>query len=83
MKRFPTIAEVIRTAREQVGISQEGLSIKLGYKNGQFVSNIERELCSIPAKKITLTAKHLRISKDRIITAMLKDEELYLREVTR
>ena len=50
MRCFKNIAELIKTKRLQhpKGYSQSELSHLLGYKNGQFISNVERALCNIP-----------------------------------
>ena len=55
--------------------SQSELSNLLGYKNGQFISNVERSLCSIPLKMLTKVSEILDIAHDEIKSAMLKDQE--------
>ncbi len=52
MRCFKNIAKLIRTKRLQhpKAYSQSELSHLLGYKNGQFISNVERALCNIPLK---------------------------------
>jgi ribosome-binding protein aMBF1 (putative translation factor) len=41
-REFKNIGKLVKAAREVKGLSQTQLSKELGYKNGQFVSNIER-----------------------------------------
>lgn len=67
--------------RKKAGLSQRALGESLGYKkqNGQFISNIERGLCSIPAEKIEDLAQKLSISKNVIIEVMVIDYESNLR----
>lgn len=56
-------AQFIKSARESVGLSQRELAEKLGYSTGQFISNMERGLCSLPLNKMKklckLTKSHL------------------------
>lgn len=74
-KKFNNIAREIRIARENTAqrYSQADLSALIGYRNGQFISNVERGLCSIPLKKIELISKHLAISPLRLKTAIVLD----------
>jgi transcriptional regulator with XRE-family HTH domain len=43
-----TEGEFVRQAREHAGLTQMGLSKKLGFSNPQFISNIERSKSSLP-----------------------------------
>lgn len=79
MKHFKNIAKIIKETRTSSGLSQEGLSHLLGYKNGQFVSNVERGLCSIPANKIPLMAEKLQIDPEVLIDAIVADKYAELR----
>lgn len=73
MKNFENIGRLIRHSREGVEMSQSKLSECLGFKNGQFVSNIERGLCSIPADKVGAVSNMLHISRLEIVEAMVQD----------
>lgn len=73
MKSFKEIAKLIRVRRDIVGLSQMELSKLLGYKNGQFISNVERGLCSIPHEKIKHLAKVLQIDVQTICQALTYD----------
>lgn len=53
--------------------SQTELSAFLGYKNGQFISNVERGICSIPVKSLKKISDLLGISPEDIKEAVLKD----------
>lgn len=70
---FSNIGILVRRAREANAISQSELSNRLGYKNSQFISNVERALCSIPAKKTPILAQVLNIRLDEIKEAMVRD----------
>jgi len=77
MRCFENIARLIRTKRmnHPKGLSQSELSHLLGYKNGQFISNVERALCSIPLKMLARVAEVLHISHEELRDALLKDQE--------
>lgn len=75
MRSFQHIATLIRVKRmsHPSVLSQTDLSTLLGYKNGQFISNVERGLCNVPLKMMSRIAEILNISETEIKTAILKD----------
>ena len=77
MRSFKHIALLIRTKRmnHPKGYSQSELSHLLGYKNGQFISNVERALCNIPLKMLRKVAEVLDIPAEDLKIAILKDQE--------
>lgn len=77
MRSFENIAKLIKTKRTQhpKGYSQSELSHLLGYKNGQFISNVERALCNIPLKMLNRVAEILDISHNELRDAIIKDHE--------
>lgn len=75
-KCFDHIAKVVHTNRLVIGISQISLSNKLGYKCGQFISNIERRKCSLPIEKICLFCQITGATTDEVIKALLYDEQM-------
>jgi transcriptional regulator with XRE-family HTH domain len=77
MRCFEHIAKLIRTKRinHPKGYSQSELSHLLGYKNGQFISNVERALCNIPLKMLKRVSDVLDIPAEDLKTAILKDHE--------
>ena len=77
MRCFENIAKLIRLKRvnHAKGYSQSELSHLLGYKNGQFISNVERALCNIPLKMLRRVSEILDITQDELKTAILKDHE--------
>lgn len=76
MRCFENMAKLIRTKRQAhpKNYSQSELSHLLGYKNGQFISNMERALCNIPFKIIGRVMKILDIPPDEIRHALLEDQ---------
>jgi transcriptional regulator with XRE-family HTH domain len=70
---FPKIAKVTRDARAKTKWSQTDISFKMGWKNGQFMSNIERGLCSIPSKYLMKFCEILQIPVEDVIQAMTDD----------
>lgn len=54
-------------------MSQHELSVLLGYKNGQFISNVERGQCGFPAKKLKQLSGILSIPQLELKNAILSD----------
>lgn len=75
MRTFNEIANLIKKARttHPKGLSQAELSKLLGYKNGQFISNVERGLCSIPLKMLARVGEILHLSDEQLKQAILND----------
>ena len=79
-RSFQHIARLIKDRRlaHHKGYSQAELSELLGYKNGQFISNVERGICAIPLKTLKKVGEVLEISKDELMKAMLNDYQTTL-----
>jgi transcriptional regulator with XRE-family HTH domain len=77
VRSFKNIANLIRTKRinHPKNYSQSDLSVLLGYKNGQFISNVERGLCNVPLKMMKRISDVLEIEPDDLKVAILKDHE--------
>jgi transcriptional regulator with XRE-family HTH domain len=77
MRSFENIAKLIREKRisHPKGYSQSELSQLLGYKNGQFISNVERALCNVPLKMLGRVAEILNISHEELKSAILEDQK--------
>lgn len=77
MRSFENIAKLIRNKRlsHPKGYSQSELSHLLGYKNGQFISNVERALCNIPLKMLPKICEILDIDRMHLKETILKDQE--------
>lgn len=75
MRSFKEMAKLIKEAREsqKPAISQSELSRLLGYKNGQFISNVERGLCNIPLKMLNNVSDVLSIPLDDLRGALSQD----------
>lgn len=75
MRSFENISRLIRDRRvnHPKHPSQSELSQILGYKNGQFISNVERGLCSIPLKMLKKVSIALDIPEDEVKEALMKD----------
>ncbi len=77
MRCFKNIAKLIRTKRLQhpKAYSQSELSHLLGYKNGQFISNVERALCNIPLKMLVKVSEVLDINPEELKAAIIEDHQ--------
>lgn len=78
MRCFDHIAQLIRTRRinHPRQYSQTELSELLGYKSGQFISNVERAVCNIPLKMLGRVANILDIHPQELKRAALQDLEV-------
>lgn len=57
-------ADIIKKRREELGLSQEELAAKLGYKSRSSINKIELGLSDIPFSKIPLFAKSLELEPE-------------------
>jgi ribosome-binding protein aMBF1 (putative translation factor) len=73
LKKFPNVASLVRNARIKTGVSQSFVATNIDYENGQFISNVERGLCSIPDTKINVLCKLLDIAPNELVDAMVAD----------
>ncbi len=76
-RSFSAIGKLVKKYRLQHSdkVSQGELSSLLGYKNGQFISNVERGMCSVPLKSLKNLSNILSIPEHEVISSMLKDYE--------
>lgn len=51
-----------KNMREKANLTQAGAAKALGYSSPQFISNVERGLCLLPADKIRKTAKLYKVN---------------------
>lgn len=70
---FENIARLVREKRKFKKLSQSDLSKELGFKNAQFISNIERGVCSIPIAKISKLSEALDVHHEVIREAIVQD----------
>lgn len=77
MRSFKNIGKFVRQHRlnHPQFYSQNQLSKLLGYKNGQFISNVERGLCGIPLKGISKLIDVLDLNARDLKDAMQRDYE--------
>ena len=80
MNKSIRVSKMLRGKRLELGISQEDLAKKIGMKQGQFISNIERDLCALPVKYIREISKILDIDPRDITVLMKEDFNEYLDE---
>lgn len=72
-KKFKNIAKLVTSIRTDAKMSQVEFSKMLGYRNGQFISNVERGLCALPAKTIPIICSKLDFEKSTLVNAMIDD----------
>ena len=67
------IGTLLRTGRTAKQITQKEMANVCGYKNPQYISNIERGLCSMNIKALKKCLKKLDINTDAAHGALLLD----------
>ncbi len=60
------LGRFLRKKREAAGLTQGGLSKKLGFSSSQFVSNIERGVAVIPASRVNDYAGIIGVTADEL-----------------
>lgn len=71
-KTFTHIAKLVKTERGKTDASQGDWSEKLGYKNPQFISNVERGKCGMPFKHFLALLK-MNFKREDLWAAVLMD----------
>lgn len=75
MRRFKNMANLIRSKRLKKNKQQREVAVDLGYlRCSQMISNVERQLCTIPPAKAKKVCASLEIEKEEFISAYLADE---------
>lgn len=70
-----TLGETLKAIREKAGLAQGELAKKMGYGSPQFVSNWERGLCSLPAKKAPLFCQLTGHNPKDLLDLLVKEEK--------
>lgn len=65
-------AEFLKHHRTKQNMSQWHLAEALGWDSGQYISNIERELCPFPRKSFKDVCKILKCSLNELIEAEIE-----------
>jgi transcriptional regulator with XRE-family HTH domain len=78
MNQTPRVSHIIRNKRFEHKVSQVQLAKILGLKNGQFFSNIERNLCGLPVKYFLQLSEILKTPLHELKEAYLLDAEEYV-----
>lgn len=80
---FKNLPKLVCDARMQKKISQAKLGKAIGLTKGQFISNCERGLCSIPVKYWKKLSRTLDIPIDDLTKAYLADEREKIKLIVR
>lgn len=72
-KQFENIARLVKEKRILKKLSQSDLSNAIGFKNAQFISNIERGQCSFPLNRISKLSEVLDVHHEVIREAIVQD----------
>lgn len=80
-RTISNLTTLIKNYREKKEVSQSALARLLGWKTGQFISNIEHGLSEYPREAIPKVAKHLQIPAEKLWDAYNKDCQLEFKEI--
>lgn len=72
------LPELLKTSRNNAGLSQKAISEKLGYTSSQFISNWERGVSSPPMDKLVEICSILSIPQEKMIETVMYETELNL-----
>lgn len=75
-----SLGNYLKQKRVQAGVTQSEVAKKLGYSTPQFISNIERGLCSPPLKNLKVLMKMYRIPADELMGLIMREQEYILRK---
>lgn len=67
------LAELVKTKREKLQLSQKALGAKLGYPDGQAISNFERGAGSLPLSRLKKLNKALGIPEKTIRELVIQE----------
>lgn len=73
------IGQFLKQHRVKAGLTQSDVAQRLGYTSPQFISNIERGLCSAPVKHLKDFAKMYNLDSEELIGLLLTEHETMLR----
>lgn len=72
---------LIKNYRKKSSMSQGFLAKKLGYSNGQFISNWERGVAPIPVHKVREICKLLDIDVDKFKKTMIDEFKAKMEQI--
>lgn len=67
-----------KKARERAGLSQGMVAKALGYRHGQFISNIESGRSRFPLEKLSTVRKLYGMSLREILSVVMEEQEQLL-----
>ena len=76
--KYQILGHFLHKKRMSAGLTQTEAAKRLGYKNGQFISNIERGLCGPPDDILNKICELYNIDSDMLVTECLKAEKTHL-----
>lgn len=77
---FKNVGRFLRQRRIEIGLTQRQVSEKLGYGSPQFISDMERGLCTLPLKKLGEIVKLYKLAPQELMELMLQEQEAILRD---
>lgn len=73
------VGKFLRASREDRGVTQEELALRLGYSTAQYVSNWERGVSLPPMDQLPKIASFLEVTPSALLETMYSYQEAMLR----
>ncbi len=77
--KYSKTSRLIKTRREEKGVTQNELAKKIGYAHAQFISNFERGYSPLPLKKLYKIRKILSIDEIKLEETLIEDFVIHIR----
>lgn len=78
IKKFESMGERIKNRRKELGLSQEELAEKLGYKSKTSISKIEQDITDLPLSKVAKFAEILKTTPGYILGTDETDAQIQM-----
>jgi len=74
-KDFHKIGKFLKEKRLSAGLTQLEVAEALNYSTAQFISNMERGLCSLPLEKLSKLVKLYHISPKALVRVLMNQQK--------
>ena len=81
MKKNQSLGQFLKAQRLARNLTQWEVARELGYSSAQFVSNIERDLCSPPLNQLKNIVDLYQLDPDKLFDLMMQEKSKQLRKL--
>lgn len=77
------VGNYLKQKRQDKGLTQSDVALKMGYGSPQFISNIERGISQVPIKALRSLIEIYGISPEEIVEVLIQEKrELILKQLS-